>query len=64
MLELAGIMLAGAVVAVVCFFIGLTIGFLIKQYGHNKRECRACERRIVECGFIVDGKNYKVVRCD
>ena len=62
MLELAGIMLAGAVVAVVCFFIGLTVGLLIKQYGHNKRECRACERRIVECGFVVDGVDYRVVR--
>ena len=64
MLELAGIMLAGAVVAVVSFFIGLTVGLLAKVYGHNKRECRACERRIVECGFHVDGVDYKVVRRD
>ena len=62
MMQLAGIMLAGAVVAFVCLFIGLTIGLLIKQYGHNKRECRACERRIVECGFVVDGVDYRVVR--
>ena len=63
MLELAGIMLAGAVVAVVCFFIGLTVGLLAKMYGHNKRECRACLRRMVECGgFYSDGVEYKVVR--
>mgnify|MGYP003299846229 CR=1 FL=1 len=63
MMQLAGIMLAGAVVAFVCLFIGLTIGLLIKQYGHNKRECRACLRRMVECGgFYSDGVEYKVER--
>ena len=41
------------------FLVGFAVGLLTIDGYQTKKTCRTCRRRMVECGFHVDGKVYK-----
>jgi hypothetical protein len=52
----------------VAFLIGFLLGFLfgfatIDGY-KSRKTCRECRRTIVECGFSVDGNEYRAIKKD
>lgn len=44
--------------------IGICIGISVVDGYKSKKTCRECRHRIVEYGFMSDGKTYKAVECE
>ena len=46
----------------VSLFVGFALGSICGEAYKSKKTCSACFRRLIEYGFVSDGKKYKVVQ--
>ena len=45
-------------------FLGVLLGMSIVDGYKSRKTCRECRRTIVECGFSVDGNEYRAMKKD
>ena len=45
-------------------FLGVLLGIVIVADYKSRKTCRECRRTIVECGFSVDGNEYRAIKKD
>lgn len=45
-------------------FLGVLLGISFVDGYKSRKNCRECRRTIVECGFSVDGNEYRAIKKD